>query len=136
MCLSVIITRTVFRHRRSTVPSPWGCAPPYGAVEAWAEPGSHDGEAGPAWAAPTGPPRMQSRTAVRSRRARTEVGRSWSRRRDLGGGGYVVSDDGSRGSGLRASDVTHSAWWKPVGFASFWSCASEWIWCPRRRRED
>lgn len=45
---------------------------------------SRDGEADPAWAAPTSPPRRQSRTEGRSRRARTEAARSWSRRRDLG----------------------------------------------------
>lgn len=63
---------------------------------------SHDGEADPAWGAPTSPPRMQSKTEVRSRRARTEVARSWSRRRDLGRmAGFMSSRDQTHAPDLR-----------------------------------
>lgn len=68
---------------RPNPPSQQAGAPPCASGGAWAERASRDGEAGPAWAAPTGAPRTQRATEVRSKMARTEAETSWSRHTGL-----------------------------------------------------
>lgn len=68
---------------RPAVPSQQGCALLCASVEASAGPASHDGEADPASAALTGPPRMPNGTEARNTTARMGAERSWSRHKDL-----------------------------------------------------
>lgn len=79
MCVELHITLYV----RPSVPSQQGCALLCASAEALAGPASHDGEADPASAALTGPPRMPNGTEARNTTARTEAERSWSRHKDL-----------------------------------------------------
>lgn len=51
---------------------------PCASVEASVEPVSRGGEADPAWAALTGPPRMPNGTVATSRMAQRGVERNWS----------------------------------------------------------
>lgn len=62
--------------RKSGSPSQQGHEPPYVSAEASAGLVSHDGAAGPVWAAQTGPPRTPR--GARNMMARREAGRSWS----------------------------------------------------------
>lgn len=85
MCAELHITShyMLSLYVRPAVPSQQGCALLCASAEASAGPASHDGEADPASAALTGPPRMPNGTEARNTTARMGAERSWSRHKDL-----------------------------------------------------